>query len=773
MGGRVANAPAESLSEREIEVLRLIADGLSNGDIAARLFLAPETVKWYNKQIFGKLDVHSRTQAVARATELGLLGGLDPLAAAALSPSAPAPPEPLPKNNLPAAVTSFVGRSQELVEVVRLLEQARLLTLTGPGGSGKTRLALQAAAHMLPRFADGAYFVPLASLPAADGVLWTVADALDFSFDGRGEPAAQLFAYLRPKRLLLVLDNFDHLLDAGALLVELLAAAPGVQALVTSRERLGVYGESVYALGGLALAAEGANGSAAQAEAVELFVQRARAVQPGLEWGADELRHIAAICRLVEGMPLAIELAAAWVDTLFPQEIAGELQRNLELLERGGPAGGQSMRAAFSRSWTLLDETQRAALRRLTLFRGGFTRAAAQAVAGVELRTLQALVGKSLLRRDPHSGRYDLHELLRHFAAEQLALSGEVGAVQQAHAAYYADFMAERWPWLKDRRQKDALAEMEADLDNARAACRTMIGARDAAGLAKFLHSFWAIYDVRGWHPAALKIFERAAQAMAAAGTDEARACLGWLLAVQGLFRVPVRSYDDAAPFVPAKSMAAFGVYAHGAVGPQEGYDLARQGVDILAALGRRDEMMIVPLISLFTTASQVDGKEAEARQAAQECLAIATALDDTWAIAKGKQFLAIQAIEEGDYAEGERLARDALLAFQQNGDNWSASVVCIEVLGYLAITRHEHDRAVEWIERGLAAAREIDFKYSIQTAYWQLGFVAALEGRYAESGKYWQAALAVSERMLGSKSFIGFVRTLGAGQSRRSPAGE
>ncbi len=767
---------AEPLSEREIEVLRLIAGGLSNGEIARRLFLAPETVKWYNKQIFGKLDVHSRTQAVARAGELGLLSEEGAPAAALPAPAqpAPAPPTPLlPRNNQPAAVTSFVGRSQELGEVVRLLEQARLLTLIGPGGSGKTRLALQAAAYLLPGFEDGVYFVPLASLSAADGVLWAVADALDFNFDGRDKPAAQLFGFLRPKRLLLVLDNFDHLLEAGGLLVELLAAAPGVKLLVTSRERLGVYGESVYALGGLARPPENGNGSAPQAAAVELFLPRARAVPPGLEAGADELRHIARICRLVEGMPLAIELAAAWVDTLFPQEIAGELERNLELLERGGQAGGQSMRAVFSRSWALLDETQRAALRRLTLFCGGFTRPAAEAVAGVELRTLQALVGKSLLRRDPASGRYDLHELLHHFAAEQLALSGEAGAVQQAHAAYYADFMAERWPWLKDRRQKTALAEMEAELDNARAAWRSLLGVRDITGLAKFLHSFWAIYDVRGWHPAALKVFERAAQAMAAVGTAEAEACRGWLLAVQGLFSVPVRSYDDKAPVVLSVGMATFGLYSDGAVGPQEGYALARQGVDLLARLGRRDEMMIVPLISLFTTASQVNGKEAVARQAAQECLAIATALGDRWAIAKAEQFLAIKAIEEGDYAEGERLAQAALLAFQENGDNWSASVVCIEVLGFLEITLRQFERAREWIERGLAAAQEIDFKYSIQTAYWQLGFVAALEGKYAESGRHWQAALGVSERMLGSRSFIGFVRTAGMEQDARKPAVE
>lgn len=760
---------AYTLSDRETEILALVANGLSNQEIARALHLAPETVKWYNKRIFAELGVQNRTHAAARARELGLLGqeGAEASAAPATiaTPATPAAAGTTishSPHNLPAEVTTFVGRQSEMAAAAHLLEQARLVTFIGPGGSGKTRLALQVAAKLLLNFKDGVYFVPLAPVSRVEQIVWAIAEYLDVAFDGRSQPAQQLRDYFRPKHLLLVLDNFEHLVEGAGLLAELLSAAPGLKILVTSRERLGLYGEVTLTVDGLALPDASRPDVAGRSDAVQLFVQRAHATSSNLNRQLRDYDSIARICRLVEGMPLAIELAATWVDVLGLREIADELAGNLDLLEvesEPGRDSRRSIRAAFERSWNLLDETQQTAFRRLSAFRGGFTREAAEGVAGVGLRTLQALANKSLLFRNPHTGRYGIHELLRHYAEKQLGLSGEAPTLQLAHAAYFAGFMAQRWPWMKDRRQKAALDEIEAEIDNTRTAWQAWLQAGDVGQLQKMLHGLWAIYDVRGWHAAGIELLEEGVQVMRAAPGAEAEACLGWLLAVQGLWSVPVRDYDDQGNGPSRSWMAGAGLYSISGAGPRQGLKLARRGVDILRRLGRRDEMLVVPLLCLAATASQVMEEEAVSLEAAQACLDLAGELGDPWAAARARQFLALRAIEEGDYPRAEERAFAALTTFEANGDKWSTSVLCVDVLGLLAIRRRQFDTARAWMRRGLAAAEEIGFRYSIQTAYWQLGFVAALEDNYGEAAVHWLKAMSVGERMLSARGLIGFGR--------------
>lgn len=772
----------EKLTEREQEILARLAHGLSDQQIADELFLSLNTVKWYNRQIYGKLGVSRRTQAIARARELRLYGG----------ETADAPDHI--RDHLPAELNSFIGRKREVAEIQSLLQENRLVTLVGPPGMGKTRLSLQVSRGAIEAFPDGVYFVPLAPIQAVENMLWAITDRLDFQLESRGVPLEQLQNHLRKKKLLLVLDNFEHLMAGAGLLPEILSAAPGVKMLVTSRERLGLYGEMSYLVGGMVLPGEEQQGGDRNAssdhppavgedaqlpEAVQLFFERAKAVDLQREWSAGDLRQIAKICRLVEGMPLAIELAAAWVDTLRPEEIAGEIERDIDILElerQDVPQNQRSIRAAFYRSWNLLDEAQAEAFRRLSVFRGGLTREAAGSVAGVGLRTLHALVNKSLLRHQAASGRYDIHELLRYYAGEQLEQSGEAEAVRRAHAAYFAGFMAGRWPMLKDRRQRTALQEIREDLANVRTAWGYWLEKGDAAQLMKFLHSFWVFYDIQGWYPAGIDLFEQAVRVLQEDPAEEAQACVGWLLAVQGLFSIPVEDYDyDQGISPPPLEFASHGSFTSGA-GPQKGFALAQKGMQILRGLRGYQEMKIIPLISLFLIASRIPEGEAISRQAARECLEIATEIGDRWAIAKAKQFLAVMAIEAGEYEQAGPMAHEALAAFQASGDHWSISVVCIEVLGLLDISQRRFDSARAWIRRGLQAAEEIDFKYSIQTAFWQLGFIAALEENYAEAGSYWRKALAVSDRMLGGRGFLGFgsragSRGQGANLGARKPA--
>jgi predicted ATPase len=328
--------------------------------------------------------------------------------------------------NLPAPRTSFVGRADELASIDRMLDESdcRLLTLLGPGGVGKTRLALEAAARRIDRYQHGVHFVPLVGVPAPDLLAAAVAESLQFQVDSAHSavPAGdQLVDYLRERATLLVLDNFEHLLDARDLLTELIEQAPRVELLTTSRERLQVQSEWVLDLEGLELG--NGNGHARESAAVRLFVDRARQVDNGYTLSDQERPQVERVCRLVNGMPLGIELAAAWASTLPCSEIADEIERNLGFLEttmHDVPQRHRSLRAAFDQSWRLLLDDERHVFSQLSVFRGSFARDAAAAVARAGLTELHGLVSKSLVRR-AELGRFELHELLRQYAAERLA----------------------------------------------------------------------------------------------------------------------------------------------------------------------------------------------------------------------------------------------------------------------------------------------------------------------------------------------------------------
>ena len=740
------SALAEVLTEREKAILRLIADGASNQEIADDLSLALETVKWYNKRIYSKLGARNRTEAIARVGLLKLF-------------NTPAP-SVLPKNNLPVQVTSFVGRKQEIADVTQLLQVSRLLTLTGPAGSGKTRLALEVALISAQHFKDGIFFVPLAPVIEADNVLWTIAEQLDIHFHQRGAPLEQLLRYLSDKQMLLVLDNCEHVLDGIGLVGEIIRAAPHVTVLATSRERLSVYGEVNYTISGLTLQAAPENGQLAS-DSVNLFFQRAWSVDPNLKVAQEDFQSMIRICQLVEGMPLGIELAATWVDVLSPNEIASEIERSLDILTaelRDVSHRHTSIRAAIDRSWDLLNPAQQVAFRRVSVFRGGFTRDAVGKITGVDLRTLQALVSKSLLRYTPDTGRYEIHELLRQYAHEQLERSGEASVVNEAYATYFADFMDERWPQMKGPRQRTALLEIEADLENVRAAWQYWNLAKNVQRLRQFLHSFWVIYDIRGWYPAGIELFQRGINVMQSIESEDAQAVLGWLLAAQG-------SYSAAGGITSTHSgppidwVAAYGFYSSIMALPavQQGFVLALKGVELLRSLGEKyEEMLIIPLISMVDTACQLDQEEFML-QAAQDCLKVASRIGDRWAIAKAKHFLALRAIEVGEYQSAHQLAHEALSIFEESGDNWSKSVMCIDVLGLLAVVLRDFEAARNWMQIGLKAAEEIGFQYSIQTAYWQLGFVAALEENYVEAGRYWHMARQIAKDVLVGQRMIGY----------------
>lgn len=408
-------------------------------------------------------------------------------------------------NNLPAELTSFLGRVEELSEVKELLSTTRLLTLTGPGGMGKTRLALQAATQCIAEFDDGVYFVPLSPASSPEHIVPAVADALQFNFDthtSTTDSKAQLLEYLHDRSMLMIMDNFEHLVEGSDLVADFLERAPKLNLMLTSRERLNLQGEWTYDVKGMGYPENGHSNGNEEYPAVALFLERARQVDPHFNLSEGNRAYVHHVCRLVEGMPLAIELAAGWVSVLSPQEIAEEIDKNIDILvstRRDMSEKHRSIRAVFNRSWELLKEEQRAVLRKISIFKGGFDRVAAMEVVEADLFLLSDFVNKSLLRRSAE-GRYEIHELLRQYAQEKLTSHPQEEAqVRERHSRFYAKYLAQRQDDLFGERLVETREEIRKERDNIREAVDWAVVHWDASEAVSTLDNYYAFYIVQGW----------------------------------------------------------------------------------------------------------------------------------------------------------------------------------------------------------------------------------------------------------------------------------
>jgi predicted ATPase/DNA-binding SARP family transcriptional activator/Tfp pilus assembly protein PilF len=499
------------------------------------------------------------TRIRAGSHDLGVIDGQDgqPLTAPPTLPARP-PPVVAPLIRLPTPPTPFIGREAELALVAeRLADPAcRLLTIVGPGGIGKTRLARQAATVAAAHFSHGVCFVELTAVATADQIPGAILAALGRAHNRTVEPRRQLLDELQPRRLLLVLDNFEHLLEGAALLVELLQGAPLLKLLVTSRARLNLREEWLLPLEGLALppAVAGPTPPAsapmapvddwARYAAPRLFLHCIRRLQPAFQPTPAEATAILQICRSLEGMPLGIELAAAWVRTLPLPAIVHEMAHSLTLLTtslRDMPARHRSMSALFDHSWRLLTARERSLLRQFAVFRGGCTRAAAAAVTGATLTDLAALVDKSWLRLRADE-RYEMHELVRQYCEEQLAseppaVDGEtIDQVRNRHGAYFADDLAGVLSRMNYR--QEAMPAVMAEMGNLLAGLQWAAQTGNVEAARQMIIGLFFVAEMLGWYHFALQVYDAAvalltaevpADAITAQHTENRTLILCWL----------------------------------------------------------------------------------------------------------------------------------------------------------------------------------------------------------------------------------------------------
>ncbi len=661
--------------------------------------------------------------------------------------------------NLPTPSTAFVGRRAELAEVQRLLDdpETRLITLVGPGGIGKTRLSLRAAEAALAAFPDGVFFVPLAAVETPEMIVSTIADVLRLVLyqQSAAAPFAQLTHYLHDKRMLLVLDNLEQALSGAVLLADLVQQTRSLKLLVTSRERLNVQGEWVLELRGLRCPETADLPDVTDYGAVRLFIERAQRINHAFAPAAGDMAAIVRICRLVEGMPLGLELAAAWTKLLSCREIADEIAISLDFLSlalRDLPERHQSLRAVFTRSWGLLSKEEQAVYCALSVFRGGFTRAAAAAVSGASLPLLASLIDKSMLYRTAPD-RYDILHVLRQYAGEQLAANPECNqAIHDRHSEYYLDWLRRLEPALKGPGkdvafgQPAALEAIYTERENVHAAWSWAV----ARGKFEWLHaatlSLGLFCDIRSRFRESLELFGAVVAALDRPGVEARPALLGLLLGIQGesLLRLSqpgaletlqrATQVLDAAP--PGPELALVNVLSSYAATWYSPEEVERRLNDSLAFYRAANDPWGVALTlgvigeSLHVFIRQ--NPEA-ARDYIQQSLDIRRQIGDLWGMAITLFTLAMLAEWGEAFVEARRYYQESLELRQMLKDT-NGAAHCLLGVGRVAYRLGDWDTARHTMYQSLELLREIGAPHGTPDVLEALAQIAHDEGKLAEA---------------------------------------
>ncbi|MCA9972969.1 MAG: tetratricopeptide repeat protein, partial [Anaerolineales bacterium] len=696
----------------------------------------------------------------------------------------------LPHHNLPPASTPFVGREAELAQVRQQLADpgCRLLTLLGPGGIGKTRLALAAAAGLAAappvRYLNGVRYVSLVPVDAPADLAAAIAAACGLTFQGSDPPLAQLIRHLADHEMLLLLDNFEHLIDdQGAdgvdLLAALLAETPGVTYLVTSRERLNLQEEWVFDLAGLACPpADAADPD--RYSAMQLFRQQAARLRRQFAPDAADLQAMAEVCRLLDGMPLGIELAAAWVRQYSCTEIARQVQADLDFLHtslRNVPPRHRSLAAVFEHSWRLLSPAEQAVFARLSLFRGGFTAEAAAEVAEAPRDVLNGLVDKSLLRFG--NGRYDLHELLQQYAAEKLAGgAADAAAVAQRHAAFYLRFAAQH-DSSRNTAAQQAMAEAFA---NVRQAWQWAAQHGQAAVLAETAVSLHEFYSVQSRFQEGIDAYQFALdQLRALPETTPGLAvalCELWgrkarLHITLGQLEAAQQALDEAMVYLPAveNSERHSALLGYAAITTYYAGDYARaaalavESMRLAEETGDQDGVAFG--LNFLGSCAKVQGDYAAARDYFQRSADLYTALQDDLGAAMSVNNLGNVAQAAGDYATAQAHYLACSAVFKKHNHVHGAATT-LSNAGKLAIRLGDYAQAEALLAESLALKRELQDTRGAAVALSGLGEVSLASGALDDARAHMLEALRLADEAGDTKLVLEVLGGLGALAARQ-----
>lgn len=670
---------AEGLSKRSIEILRLLAEGLSDREIAERLVMTINTIKWYNRQIYSILGVSSRTQAIARARELQLLSGDDESG------------QPdniiylMPRHTLPVETTRFIGRRSEIADGKRLLDTAHLLTLVGPPGTGKTRLALQIAWEVADMFRDGVYFISLASIGSPGLVMNTIASALGVN-EAHGKPLIDtLKQVLRERHVLLILDNFEHLLPAATQVSELLSAAPHLKVLATSREPLHLYGEQEYAVPPLELPdpAHLDPLALADCESSALFMQQARAVRPDFELTAENARDVAQICVRLEGLPLAIELAAARIKLLTPSILLTRLTSRLDTLTGGAqdlPARQRTLRNTIEWSYNLLNDAEKLLFARLAVFHGGCSLEAIEAVCSHDLPAdvfdlLESLVNKSLVQQKESvegEPRFIMLETIHEYAWERLRASGDAQMLHRQHADYFAQLAARAAPEFRGAGFTYWMRRLESEDSNLLAALEWALDDNDielGVRLAVSLRDFWVMssrfVQAEHWTQRALSKASVVSPSLQASALTMAGIVLYYSSQYRALQKQLLKQAIELARAIDdrlnlAWSLISLGVASVGQESEYEGaFAIIEEGLAIFRELDFKPG--VAQALNNLGELTRIHGDDERAQAAYEACLLVVRESGEKRREAMSMNNLGCVMMRRGDAQRAEQLFRSAL----------------------------------------------------------------------------------------------------------------